>query len=1790
MSKRNSAHFDTQEKFATRLRKSKKITAKQLPLERDVSHVPMSMEMMDWIADTMTPDDDGNLPDTVSSTMTPPLDSMSLYTPLGALAASQYAAVKPVESLNEKELRRRKSHKVNNNFDDFSVSEASFDSATSAPSTGERTIDTGMMSVSTTWSQNKPKEVRQKPLEKGDAMKRLEVVWMQQRAKIEASEGNHTAALETLQEALDLHLGGPSTEYKDANLGNSTLTGAGLFEEIAETYRDFDKIAHFDAAKIQRCYLAFVKRRHSRALRLQKVFRGFRARKRAFYAKEMKTQTIQIIQRRFRKYLAMLCDCSTLIKRWYWKLKLMEDFKTQKFWFRNAYRIQRLYRGYEGRQVAYLKRKELLSTALIQRLCRAWRHRHQRSLALKHFHKRFHKAARTIQLKMRQVLSIRHAQIQLLREFGREADRMEKEEQLVEETIQISMKKTQLYMQTQAGHIHKEMSRHCINLKDQLFKKSKPNLSPDEILAQEALVSFELFDRDGSGRIDEEELAEMLIQLAIPADKDTVKRLAQEIDTDGGGDIDFGEFLEWYTGGGGEEVKANASIEDVMFKQLLRARTYVLEVSGFILQRRAERDILRQCTSWQSKDVAATFRITHHPKFQCCHCMEPFVMFADYQDHFNVEGCCKVTSQKAIYYHKFWIGRDWDWQRQLEFEIRRYNDEIPNVNYHCLMATYLELSLQQDLGVAALLAEKTRKAQVIYLEKKLGKPEPERDADRGSTTLMDEEEGGRSDKTMTEEIMEVVNMCGDGHLSPIIAMCVAERLGTRVPDEWITEDTWTMEKMTEFVQEKVDGEKGISKRKAAIPYCYEEQQVLKAQTWLLADIYVRATRLMQVAAESSLSALLEYRVRRPRKLTVPDEELEALGLSHLTKTAYNSSRDIILGRLRICNTALERLNVISVAGCCDSLLKKTSGKVQVGPDGKLSKEDAKILLVSDAHIISMAKYKARLRSRIGKTQLHRLASELWALHSEYQLAGALEAKEKTKQAVIVHEKFNKRAGDAIFLFEILSSAATGDGIDFWDLDMLQQKLNMTVTVVQMSTFRKDLDPENTGYISLTRLLHWMLEKGESQYFSLQRGVSMFVAWSILSLVSSFYYVHAEDKLLSDIRTRSRLELDYQQSSIDALLLSAKISEVEDAANQKANEAKLREGFDADSMHGAITSSEELEQIAMTPEEREKDKEQKKAQANKERLDIEKDKERLAALQENTANIAAKITRIKHADEEGESLLLYRLAMNEAREECIASFASRQGFYNLRTERLIMNATQTMVDSMGHTITPCARYPWPSSMLSRGTAEDHLHAGRGNAEAYETGWTLALQQLIYAFDTDCSGNFDEGEVSLLLSCANCGIAERQVLLGFPEVVTDSVSTDTLCKYLATRVVWGRGWLSRFGFSGGAHMVLKPNITSAGSMLISLSMQRALQSAQEATALTRTGEIQEEDDDKNDEAVMVRSQLFAMRQVDLFLRTVQGRQKMKLTRKKVKYWWKEDVWRTGGSRRGLFNYAYMVHKDHKGVLVTELPHLISYLVKYLGFTTTMQVERVAEIVYDVKTRDKVVWYDQQQVLDLLESVMAQSSLPWRVSMQVPNAMLSRLYNVNRDAKVNTLSRARQQAVLVSLNFEGILVADTNYRCSALGLNDVMSHISSTSNWGILRSKAPVNMDWRNVPREAMHFLLLSHGYSMDDFLLDGMDQITDVEHRDGGIAADTVFVPDALKAAKESVNKANTGYIGLLQKVRRWGNYFTQASGGFGAYWHYFRVAKAISTEGKAVNREGAKYLRELITGQSHCVSS
>lgn len=66
----------------------------------------------------------------------------------------------------------------------------------------------------------------------------------------------------------------------------------------------------------------------------------------------------------------------------------------------------------------------------------------------------------------------------------------------------------------------------------------------DEALIKEM---FDLFDADGGGSIDVEELTHALINLGIADTKDEIDRLVAQIDVDGSGEIEYGEFLEVMT-------------------------------------------------------------------------------------------------------------------------------------------------------------------------------------------------------------------------------------------------------------------------------------------------------------------------------------------------------------------------------------------------------------------------------------------------------------------------------------------------------------------------------------------------------------------------------------------------------------------------------------------------------------------------------------------------------------------------------------------------------------------------------------------------------------------------------------------------------------------------------------------------------------------------------------------------------------------------------------------------------------------------------------------------------------------------------------------------------------------------------------------------------------------------------------------------------------------------------------------------------------------------------------------
>ena len=73
----------------------------------------------------------------------------------------------------------------------------------------------------------------------------------------------------------------------------------------------------------------------------------------------------------------------------------------------------------------------------------------------------------------------------------------------------------------------------------------KSGLTEDEVM--EIKEAFDLFDSDGSGEIDTDELKQALSNLGIDAKNQTLQNMINDIDKNNSGTIDFDEFIEMMT-------------------------------------------------------------------------------------------------------------------------------------------------------------------------------------------------------------------------------------------------------------------------------------------------------------------------------------------------------------------------------------------------------------------------------------------------------------------------------------------------------------------------------------------------------------------------------------------------------------------------------------------------------------------------------------------------------------------------------------------------------------------------------------------------------------------------------------------------------------------------------------------------------------------------------------------------------------------------------------------------------------------------------------------------------------------------------------------------------------------------------------------------------------------------------------------------------------------------------------------------------------------------------------------
>jgi hypothetical protein len=76
---------------------------------------------------------------------------------------------------------------------------------------------------------------------------------------------------------------------------------------------------------------------------------------------------------------------------------------------------------------------------------------------------------------------------------------------------------------------------------DEIFEKPKIVLTDSQI--QEITEAFNLFDADGSGNIDADELKAAMEALGLKPSKKEIEKMIAEIDQDGSGTIDFDEFF-----------------------------------------------------------------------------------------------------------------------------------------------------------------------------------------------------------------------------------------------------------------------------------------------------------------------------------------------------------------------------------------------------------------------------------------------------------------------------------------------------------------------------------------------------------------------------------------------------------------------------------------------------------------------------------------------------------------------------------------------------------------------------------------------------------------------------------------------------------------------------------------------------------------------------------------------------------------------------------------------------------------------------------------------------------------------------------------------------------------------------------------------------------------------------------------------------------------------------------------------------------------------------------------------
>jgi hypothetical protein len=430
------------------------------------SDLPMSTEMLAMMQSALyDTDEDGLVRDSVGSHLSQPLTVESLFFPTASLIKSRFSAAR---STQPSTLFQTASSSSKTNEGSFTNILPPFNFT----SNSQRSLLTN--STTSAHNPNKQPSSLQESNPALDSLNsRLRVLWLRRKAELERQEGNHDTAVQSLQLALNEHLGDGITanNYEQARLSQPALSADPneLLATITHDFFMYEPSVHTFADKIQRWYRTKYRRRANIVKLLTRCVRGFLVRNRMRKRNQLRQHCAQLLQRRFRTHLARMHRLATLVKRWYLLRRDMRTFWRRLFQYQMARCIQKFVRGVFGRRRAKHQGLRIKAVVTIQRLIRKFLFRNNRVFIISRIHRLFFYAARKIQRFIRHVQAIERCRAKLLLELLRENLRSQKEQIVVRELLRIERMKFHFYLRTKFGELQKEWYSHRIACKEDVM-------------------------------------------------------------------------------------------------------------------------------------------------------------------------------------------------------------------------------------------------------------------------------------------------------------------------------------------------------------------------------------------------------------------------------------------------------------------------------------------------------------------------------------------------------------------------------------------------------------------------------------------------------------------------------------------------------------------------------------------------------------------------------------------------------------------------------------------------------------------------------------------------------------------------------------------------------------------------------------------------------------------------------------------------------------------------------------------------------------------------------------------------------------------------------------------------------------------------------------------------------------------------------------------------------------------------------------------------------------------------